>query len=466
MHRRRFKMLLIVLAGVCTGETGLAVPPPEILDSMQSAWGDSLSISGEHGSAEKSPNGGGSAARSFTSNKVTLVSQVPNSAFPSGSSGANEVWGYVSPSGREYGILGMRRGTGFVDITDPANPVIVGDIAGNVNTIWRDIAIYNEHAYIVTDGAGIGMQVVDLTDIDNGNVSLVTVMTQSGFSRAHNVFVNAESGFAYAVGTNLAGLVAIDVNVPASPQIVNTWNQSSVHDIYVHSYPLGNNAVREIAFAFCGGAGLKIIDVTDKANMFLVSTFHYPNRTYCHQGWLSASGNQLFVNDELDELNNPNVTTTTTYVINVRNLAFPSLLATFTNGLPSTDHNLVLRNGYVFEANYSSGLRIFDATSPNLQLVTEVGFFDTFPAHNSPGFSGAWGVFADYPSGLVVVSDQSGGLFVLDPTEAVGNVAGGDDIPTTSTWGLVVLCLLFLIAGSILYNRLGGAGRHALGSTD
>lgn len=461
MHRRKFGVFLIGLAAVCTGDAGLAVPPPEILDAIQSGLDAALEIGGDSASAEKGTNGGSSsAATAFTSHKVALVSQVPLSAFPSGSSGANEVWGYVSPSGREYGILGMRRGTGFVDITDPANPVIVGDIPGNVNTIWRDMATYNEHAYIVTDGSGIGMQVVDLTDIDNGNVSLVSVMTQSGFSRAHNVFVNAESGFAYAVGTNLGGIVVIDVNVPDSPQIVGIWNQSSVHDVFVHTYQQGLQAGREIAFAFCGRGGLKIVDVTDKLSMFLLSTYHYPNRTYCHQGWLSENGKLLFVNDELDELQNPDVTTTTTYVVNVRSLVFPTFGGSFTNGLPSIDHNLVVRGDYVFEANYTSGLRIWDVSS--VFNATEVGYFDTYPTSNSAGFSGAWGVFADFPSGLVVVSDQSGGLFVLDPSEAVGGV-GGDEIPTTSTWGLFVLCLLLLVVGSVLYRALRDIGRPAWG---
>ena len=457
-------MLLIGPACVCTGDAGLAVPPPEILDAMPSGWGDFLEIGGDSGYAGEGPIGSGSstAATAFTSLKVALVSQVPNSAFPSGSSGANEVWGYVSPGGREYGILGMHRGTGFVDITDPTNPVIVGDIAGNVNTVWSDMAIYNEHAYIVTDGSGIGMQVVDLTDIDNGNVSLVSVMTQSGFSQAHNVFVNAESGYAYAVGGNLesSGIVVIDVNVPNSPQIVGGWNQSSVHDVFVHTFQQGARAGREIAFAFAGSNGLKIVDVTNKSNIFLVSTFHYPNRTYCHQGGLSENEKLLFINDELDELQNPDVTTTTTYVVNVRSLEFPTVGGSFTNGLPSIDHNLVVRGDYVFEANYTSGLRIWDVSS--VFNATEVGYFDTYPTSDGAGFSGAWGVFADFPSGLVVVSDQSGGLFVLDPSEAVGNV-GGDEIPTTSTWGLVVLGLLLLVVGSILYRALHDVRRPAWG---
>ncbi len=126
MHDRRFGLILIGLACVCTGDAGLAVPPPEILDAMQPGWDAALEIDGDSGSAGKGliESGNSSATTAFTSHKVTLVSRVPPSAFPSGSSGANEVWGYVSPGGREYGILGMRRGTGFVDITDPANPVI------------------------------------------------------------------------------------------------------------------------------------------------------------------------------------------------------------------------------------------------------------------------------------------------------------------------------------------------------
>jgi len=71
-----------------------------------------------------------------------------------GSIDGNDCWGYVSPSGREYAIIGHGHGTSFVEITDPTNPVVIGNISGT-RSIWRDIKIYQQHAYIVCeDGDG------------------------------------------------------------------------------------------------------------------------------------------------------------------------------------------------------------------------------------------------------------------------------------------------------------------------
>jgi hypothetical protein len=55
--------------------------------------------------------------------------------------------------------------------------------------------------------------------------------------------------------------------------------------------------------------------------------------------------------------------------------------------------------------------------------AVEAGYFDTFPAHNDPGFDGAWTAYPFFPSGTVIVSDRDDGLFVLDVREAIG--AGG-----------------------------------------
>ncbi len=59
----------------------------------------------------------------FPSENVSLYSHLTladlNAEF------AEDCWGYVSPSGREYAIIGLSQGPGFIEITDPANPVIV-----------------------------------------------------------------------------------------------------------------------------------------------------------------------------------------------------------------------------------------------------------------------------------------------------------------------------------------------------
>lgn len=70
-----------------------------------------------------------------------------------------------------------------------------------------------------------------------------------------------------------------------------------------------------------------------------------------------------------------------------------------------------MRGEYVYEANYTTGLRIFHAA--NIASIREVGFFDTYPADNGPSFDGAWGVYTGLPSGVILVSVQDSGLFVL-----------------------------------------------------
>lgn|GEM_PF-2948413 len=360
-------------------------------------------------------NTGGSdqAARadSFTARNVTLLGRTPVAAFSGTPGGANDVWGYVSPSGREYAIMGLQRGTGFVEVTDPRQPVVIATISDALST-WSDIAVYSQYAYNVNETSG-GLQIIDLRGIDQGIVTSAGSLTQFGLSTAHNVYVNPDSGYAYVIGSNLAsgGIVSVNLANPAAPQIDGFWNDTYVHDIQVVTYAPGTANEREIAFAFAGHDGLKIVDVTDKSNMVTLSTLAYPNVTYCHQGWLSDDRRLLNVDDELDELQDPQVTTTTTYVINVEDLIHPWPVRSFTNGLRAIDHNLMVRGDYVFEANYTSGLRIYHVA--DIANVHEVGYFDTYPLSDDTGFEGAWGVYTGLPSGVILVSDIDSGLFAL-----------------------------------------------------
>ena len=61
----------------------------------------------------------GSVAGTFDSNGVTLRSWLPLAQLSAPSTSANSCWGYISPAGREYAIIGLSDGTAFVDITNP-----------------------------------------------------------------------------------------------------------------------------------------------------------------------------------------------------------------------------------------------------------------------------------------------------------------------------------------------------------
>ncbi|MCZ6915353.1 MAG: choice-of-anchor B family protein, partial [Gemmatimonadetes bacterium] len=143
----------------------------------------------------------------------------------------NDVWGWTDPdSGREYALVGRYDGTSFIDVSDPVNPRYLGDLPlteGATADVWRDIKVYRDHAFIVADGAGAhGMQIFDLTKLRNVRDDPVIFEEDAHYSQiasAHNIVINEETGFAYAVGageggeTCGGGLHMINIQDPRAP---------------------------------------------------------------------------------------------------------------------------------------------------------------------------------------------------------------------------------------------------------
>ncbi len=293
--------------------------------------------------ATQQPPGAGRSARVdsrsvdpvFASQGAVMLSSMSSTDMIGVPTNTSDIWGYTSPSGREFAIIGLQTGTVFVEITDPANPRVVG-VIGGATSDWRDMAVYQSYAYSINE-SGDGIQVIDLSRIEDGTVSLLRTVTDAGLFHAHNIFVNEDSGYAYVLGSNIArgGLLAVDLSDPANPRLERSnWEVAYVHDAYVTTYKKGRNKGREIAFAFTGRLGLHIIDVTDKTNPTTLAHLKYENATYGHSGSLSANGRFLYVNDELDERTNPKVDRMTTYVVRVGDLERPVLTDTIAWDLP------------------------------------------------------------------------------------------------------------------------------------
>ncbi len=348
----------------------------------------------------------------FPAEGVALLGWMPINEFP-GQSFGNDCWGYTSPSGGEYAIMGLSDGSGFVDITDPTSPVLLELIPGP-GSIWRDMKTYGEYVYIVSEGGG-GIQVVDVSDIDNGNVTLVNEVTDGGSTSTHNVAINTETGFLYRTGGSGNGLRFYDLNAdPVDPPFVGSWLDRYVHDSQIVVMKSGPWAGREIAFC-CAGfgnggieTGLSIVDVTDKLNPVVLTHYQYPMGAYSHQGWLSEDQQYFYLNDEQDESNFG--VTSRMHIIDVSDLENPFEVDTFTNGLGSITHNLYVKGDRVFASNYSSGLRIFDISNPT--SPTEVAFFDTLPANNATNFNSLWSNYPYFESGVIIGSDRQAGLFI------------------------------------------------------
>ena len=121
--------------------------------------------------------------------------------------------------------------------------------------------------------------------------------------------------------------------------------------------------------------------------------------------------------DELDELSgSAPEAKQTTYTMNVESLTSPGEVRASPNNTTSTDHNLYIHDGHVFESNYTSGLRIFDEDSVPSGDLEEVAYFDLYPENDAPGFEGGtWSNYGHFRDGKIAVSSIDRGIFVLEP---------------------------------------------------
>ena len=379
------------------------------------AWRSSVALAEFTGGAESSFAGGGLSSPSihFPSDGVRLLSWLPLGEFgANGAVSGNDCWGYVSPSGTEYAIIGTSNGTGFVNIDNPGDAQLIEFIPGP-GSLWRDIKTFSHYAYAVSEG-GEGIQVIDLSQIDNGVVTHVNTVTNGGTNATHNVVINEDSGYLYRCGGGGRGLRIYNLNNnPQNPQYVGSWNTRYVHDAQIVTMSSGPYAGQELAFCCSGynnggtSTGLDILNVTNKNNITEVDRVFYTTPAYSHQGWLSEDRSIFYLGDELDESGN---NLTRTHIIDVSNPNSGQDLGYFTNQSNAIGHNLYTRGDLLFAANYRSGLRIFDTTQP--LSPSEVAHFDVWPADDLAEFNGLWSCYPYFPSGTVIGSDLEKGLFV------------------------------------------------------
>ena len=340
-----------------------------------------------------------------------------------GANNVNDIWGWTDEqSGREFALVGKNNGTAFVEITDPSQPVYLGTLPTHSNnSLWRDLKVYANHAFIVSEAPGHGMQVFDLTrllDIAEPPLDFTEDAHYDVFGRAHNIVMDEISGFAYGVGTDTfdGGLHIVNVQNPLVPTVAGDFSEDGyTHDaqVVVYNGPDKRYCGSQIAFASNEDA-LTIVDATEKTDCQMLSTIGYAQSAYTHQCWVTPDHRYVLVNDELDEIQGF-ASNTRTYIFDVANLEEPILIGFYDGVATSIDHNLYIRWNQVYQSNYRSGLRILDAGRVGEATLTEVGFFDVQPDDDNATFSGTWSNYCYFPSGNVVVTDMYSGLFIVRP---------------------------------------------------
>ena len=371
----------------------------------------------------------GGMAGTFPCHNVDLASFLPLSNIGGGT--VNDVWGWTDPlSGREYAIVGRSNGTSFVDISNPEQPIYLGSLPPHsVDSVWRSIKVYADHAFIVSEADNHGMQVFDLRRLRNvvaPPVAFTENAHYAGFRRAHTLAVNEATGFAYAAGskdTCAGGLHVVDIRNPLAPVFAGCVGQDGyTHETQCVIYrgPDFEYQGHEVCFS-SNEDTLTIVDVANKSEPKQLSRTTYAGVGYTHQGWLTEDHKHFLLDDELDERNSG--VNSTTYIWNVADLDAPSMMGVYTGQSPAIDHNLYIRGSRAYQSNYRSGLRILDITNVGAAGLNELAFFDVYPVDDAPQFSGAWSNFPFFPSGIVIVGGIEQGLFVLRPT------IGGQTLP-------------------------------------
>ena len=173
-------------------------------------------------------------AGEYPCNNYGLMAQIPLSVFDADN--GNDCWGWTDPeNGNEYALMGLRNGTAFVDISTPDEPVYLGKLpTATVSSGWRDIKVYGNYAFIVSEAEGHGMQIFNLTKLRNASPAstFAADARYTEFGNAHNIVINENSAFAYAVGTQTfnGGPHFIDISDPLNPIAAGGFDMSDYSD--------------------------------------------------------------------------------------------------------------------------------------------------------------------------------------------------------------------------------------------
>lgn len=373
----------------------------------------------------------------------------------------NDVWGYVDELGNEYAIVGTTKGTSIVDVTNPSNPVEVFWIPGT-ESIWRDPSVYGDYAYVTTE-AHDGLLIIDLSPLPASTALSTTFYTGlpgSELFSAHTCFVD-ENGYCYVFGSNKGngGALILDVQTdPMNPVEVGFFDNWYVHDGFVRNDTM--------YLAHISDGFFSLVDVSDKANPVLIGTQSTPN-DFTHNIWPSDNGQFVFTTDEVAgayvaayDISDPfNIVE----VDRIQNSPGQGVLP----------HNTHVLNNFIVTSYYSDGITIHDITHPN--NIIKVGGFDTYPSQTT-SFDGCWGVYPFLPSGTILASDITQGLFILGPayvqasyleglvtdaltTNPVGNVeiqiSGNDQTDHSLNSGLYATGILGVGNYDVTYSKVG-----------
>ncbi|KAH8199083.1 hypothetical protein TruAng_006770 [Truncatella angustata] len=362
-------------------------------------------------------------------------------------------WGWSSPEGREFIAIAQSDGTSFSEISSEGKLTYLGRLPQYTTakpSLWREIKGYKNYIVIGSEAYYHGVQIFDMSkllDIDPASPKVFTNeedltgwFNELPVGRSHNVVVNEERGYAVAVGAQprnascKSGLIFIDLTDPSAPFSPGCASGDGyVHDAQclVYRGPDEKYAERDICYGYNEDT-LTIFDVTDKNTTNIISRTTYEGASFTHQGWVLDTQWQqyLALDDEYDEYDSAGEGAAgfpVTYFWDISSLEAPKLTGIYRSTVKGIDHNQFVKDGFAYQSNYGTGLRVLDVSSipqdPTGGSVKEVAFFDIYPEDDEAedggnvDFEGTWSHYPFFKSGFIVINTMSRGAFVVKRTD-------------------------------------------------
>ncbi len=151
-------------------------------------------------------------------------------------------------------------GLAIVDVSDPGFPNILGNFSNGGN-VHKAIVIENL-AYIASGPNGL--EIVDVSNASNPQL-----INQYGGFYCNAIAINDGVLFATILGSSYMSLIAIDIYDPDNLVSLGTYQETNA----LYFYPTLANGYLFVADHDSASGDLKILNVTDSANIFEVSRF-------------------------------------------------------------------------------------------------------------------------------------------------------------------------------------------------
>jgi hypothetical protein len=329
------------------------------------------------------------------------------------------------------------RGAFIYDISNPDAPVLKSWYnPGNDKQFLEAIVIGNRGYF--GSGNQDGVHIVDLSDPANPVLLGVVNHIQSGHWTIHEMMVFDQAGKRYLVenynASSIKPIKILDITDPTAA--VLKWEFSPPDSAWVHAMHIRGNRMFMSEYS---GAKVDIYDISNIANQAPTLTGAVTANTTNHSSWTSEDGNYLYSAREtfdgdlrVYDITDPQVP-----------LLRKTIKAADLNINAVTPHNPVVKGNRLYVSWYQAGVQIFDISDPANPV--RIGQYDTVPAafdsekaaaefalreepwdmvcgaenlQNSlpNSYDGNWTVFPFLGDDKLIAGDMASGLMILDAT--------------------------------------------------